>query len=239
MTTLARSGAPHVLPRRHAARAAATGSVLLGTALAGLLGAASASAVAPTALPAGACTDDTGITVVVDKTDLGGEVEVGCAPQAATGTEALQAAGFTDTRDAATMICAIDGLPDPCPTEFTGSYWAYWTASADGGWEQAQVGSDQAVPAPGGIEGWRYNDGAEPPTLAPADAATADDAADAVDDGASVTTTQGEPAQDEGAGDGSGVPPTVVAGIGVVAVLGAAAFVVARRRSPHGPAGQD
>lgn len=243
--TLRASLAPAAAPARAAV------AVALGAGLLGLAGAASASASAPastavTAAADGACADGTGITVVVDKTDLGGEVEVGCAPTAATGTEALQAAGFTDTRDAATMICAVDDLPDPCPTEFTGSFWAYWTAAPDGEWEQAMVGSDQAEPTPGGVEGWRYNDGTEAPGVAPAEAvaqaagtgedAAEDSAADdgaSVDDGTSVTTTEQEPAQD------GGLSPAVVAGIGLVVVLGVAALVVARRRSPHGPAGQD
>uniref|UniRef100_UPI0035683872 hypothetical protein n=1 Tax=Actinotalea sp. TaxID=1872145 RepID=UPI0035683872 len=49
---------------------------------------------APAAAAEGACTDADGVTVVVDFTDLGGEVEIGCATAPATGTEALQEAGF-------------------------------------------------------------------------------------------------------------------------------------------------
>ncbi len=218
----------------------------LGLALAGAgLGASSAAAA-----PSGPCTDPEGVTVVVDKTDLGGEVEMGCATDLTSGTTALQSAGFTDTRDAANLICAIDALPDPCPAEFTGSYWAYWTAPAGGEWEMAMVGPDDAVPTAGAVEGWRYNDGSTGPSVAaPAapsqeaadEAATsgeaADDAAGAgdedVDDGTTATSAEQEPTA------ASGPSPVVIAGIGVVALLAVAALVISRRRSAHGPAGQD
>lgn len=210
----------------------------LGLATAGLaLGAAPA-----TAAPSGPCTDPEGVTVVVDKTDLGGEVEMGCATDAATGTAALQSAGFTDTRDPSNLICAIDALPDPCPAEFTGSYWAYWTAAPGGEWEMATVGPDEAVPTPGDVEGWRYNDGSTGPSVA-APAAPTEEAADqaatsgeATDDGTTATSAEAEPTEPA---EASGPSPAVVAGIGVVALLAVAALVVSRRRSAHGPAGQD
>lgn len=234
------------LPRRHASRRAlrALGALALGVGAAAAPAAAHAATGPVTAVlaaPSGPCTDPEGVTVVVDKTDLGGEVEMGCATDATTGTTALQTAGFTDTRDGASMICAIDALPDPCPAEFTGSYWSYWTAEPGGAWEMAMVGSDEAVPAPGGVEGWRYFDGSAGPTVdAPAaptqeaadQAATSGEAED-VDDGTSVTTAEEEP---EAA---AGPSPVLLAGLGVVAVLAVAAVLVQRRRSAHGPAGQD
>ncbi|MDO8107726.1 hypothetical protein Q6348_11015 [Isoptericola sp. b441] len=129
--------------------------------LASLLAAGPAAA----ATPSGACTDPAGVTVVVDATALGGDVQVGCADQApATGTDALRQAGFTDTRDAAGMICAVDALPDPCPATFTGQYWSYWYAQ-DGTWVAYQEGSDTAAPAPGSVEGWRWSDGSAGPQV--------------------------------------------------------------------------
>lgn len=234
-------------PRAARALTALTG---IGVLAAALVGPGLGHAVAA---PSGPCTDPEGVTVVVDKTDLGGEVEMGCATDAATGSEALVAAGFTDTRDASGLICAIDALPDPCPAEFTGSYWSYWTAEPGGAWEMAMVGPDEAVPAPGGVEGWRYSDGSAGPSVdAPAapsqeaadQAATSgesDDEAGAgsgdegegVDDGTTATTAEREPT----AADGPS--PALLAGIGVVALLAVAALVVSRRRSAHGPAGQD
>lgn len=217
---------------------------------------ATAAAAGPVAaVPTGACTDDTGVTVVVDLTDLGGEVEVACATDAATGTEALQAVGFVDTRDGAGMICAIDGLPDPCPATFEGSYWSYWYATPDGEWQPYMEGSDTAVPQPGNLEGWRYSDGTAGPTVTPAVALatapdpaedgetttsgeddTAGDDADGAADGTELTATDTEPATDEGPS------PVLLAGVGLVAVLAVAALLLARRRNgagPHGPAGQD
>jgi hypothetical protein len=105
--------------------------------------------------------------VVVDATALGGQVVVGCASAPATGTAALEEAGFTDTRDASGLICAIDGQPDPCPATFPGQYWSYWYAQ-DGTWQAYAEGSDTAVPAPGGVEGWAWSDGSTPPAADPA-----------------------------------------------------------------------
>lgn len=113
----------------------------------------------------GACTDPAGVTVVVDATALGGDVSIGCADDApATGTDALRQAGFTDTRDASGLTCAIDSLPDPCPTTFEGSYWSYWHAQ-DGAWQAYMEGPDTAVPQAGGVEGWRWSDGSAGPDV--------------------------------------------------------------------------
>ncbi|WP_024288139.1 hypothetical protein [Cellulomonas sp. KRMCY2] len=226
----------------HAPRARRAASGLLAVVLLTLPTAAQA-AVPSTADPSGACTDPQGVTVVVDLTDLGGAVEVGCALDAATGTEALQAAGFTETRDAASMICAIDGAPDPCPETFEGSFWSYWFAAPDGQWESYLEGSDVAVPVAGHLEGWRYSDGTAGPTVEPAaviaaagSAATAgsDEAAetDQAEDG-SAATDAAEPAD-------AGPSPAVLGGLGLLAVLAAAAVLVGRRRlNSFGPPGQD
>ncbi len=153
---------------------------------------AAAPAVAATDQPSGPCQDG-GVTVVVDATALGGEVLIGCATQdPATGTEALEQAGFVETRDASGMICAIDSLPDPCPTEFTGEYWSYWYA--DGDWQSYMEGSDTSTPQDGAVEGWAWGDGSTPP-------------------GADLTTLPGtepsEPAEPEGAEEDSSEDETV------------------------------
>lgn len=220
-----------------------------------LAGPAAAAAVPTTVGPSGPCTDGEGITVVVDLTDLGGDVEVGCATDAGTGTEALQAAGFTDTRDASGMICAVDGLPDPCPATFEGSFWSYWFGGEDGTWQTYMEGSDTAVPEAGGVEGWRYSDGSAGPTLSPTEAlaleatepeeateeeATEEGASEEAADGAAgdgdeqTTVTQGSPVEAPG-----GVSPVLLAGAGVVVVLAAGALLLRRRSDQHGPRGQD
>lgn len=226
--------------------------LLLAVAFTALAGPAAAATVPTTAAPSGPCADGEGVTVVVDLTDLGGEVEVGCATGAGTGTEALQAAGFTDTRDASGMICAVDGLPDPCPATFEGSFWSYWFGGEDGTWQTYMEGSDTAVPEAGGVEGWRYSDGSAGPTLSPTEA-LALESQDAEEDAAEEDTTQ-ETADDTAAGadderttvtQGSpveapdGVSPVLLAGAGVVAVLAAGAVLLRRRSDQHGPRGQD
>ena len=180
--------------------------------------------------PPGACTDGEGVTVVVDFTELGGEVEVGCAPEAATGTAALASAGFAEERAENGTICAINSLPDPCPAEFTGSYWSYWYAEG-GEWRSWMEGSDTAVPVAGGAEGWRYNDGSAGPGVDPAALAVLDDGGQAESDSTPATT----------------MPEVSQTDFWVLVLVGgailAAALVVGvrlvTRRSGHGPDGQD
>jgi hypothetical protein len=236
-------------------RAAAT--VALGAAA--LLGLASGAGAVPLTADdlSGGCTDPAGVTVVVDLTDLGGQVEVGCAEDAATGAEALVAAGFTDTRDASGLICAIESLPDPCPETFEGSFWSYWYATPDGDWQSYLEGPDTAVPDAGSLEGWRYSDGTSGPTVTPAvvtDAAT-DAVTDESDDAAETTEADGEVVADQvvadqvdtsaSTADGllADVPPwaAVVIGLAVLGALVAAGVGLARRSRDggHGPAGQD
>lgn len=201
---------------------------------AGVLGALVAAVVLAPATPAApahaaaeGCPPDS-VTVVVDSTELGGQIAVGCASAGGSGTDALVAAGFTETRDAGGYICAVDARPDPCPTEFTGSFWSYWHG-ADGQWQSYEVGSDDSTPEPGAVEGWRYGDGSSTPGTAPDEARPTTEAAAA-----------GDTADDEAS---TGLSPAVIGGIGLIAVLVVAAVLAARRRSGiprgDGPAGQD
>lgn len=150
-------------PHTHLLGVPLVGGVLLGALL------AAASLPAPSFAAESLCGD--GVIVVVDFTELDGGVNTGCAPgDPSTGRAALEAAGFTVTEAQPGFICAIDSRPDPCPTTFEGSYWSYWHATPAGQWESYQVGADSSDPAPGDLEGWRYNDGSAAPGLAPADA---------------------------------------------------------------------
>lgn len=192
-----------------------------------------------------ACADETGVTVVVDATELEGDLTVGCAPDPATGTEALAQAGFAEARDPSGYICAVGGLPDPCPTEFTGSYWSYWTAAPGGEWTAYAEGSDTAVPAAGTVEGWRYGDGTQPPAVAPADVMpgatagdaaaeeTADDAADASDTATAVAPADdaddADDAEDAGTG-GDGMSLAVGVAVGIAVVGGLVGLIVRLRR---------
>ncbi|MPV35892.1 hypothetical protein [Georgenia subflava] len=155
------------------------------------LGGALPAAATP-AVPDGACVGSSGVTVVVDSTDLGGDVEVGCAEgDPATGRQALEAAGFEPTDSIPGMICAIDALPDPCPEEFQGSYWAYFGAEPGEEWAAQTAGADAVDPDPGSFEGWRYNDGTAGPGITTAQLAGA----------ATATAAPEQPADDEVASD--------------------------------------
>ena len=108
----------------------------------------------------GACVDGNGVTVVVDFTEFGGSV-------------ALLAAGFVATNSGQGLICAIDVKPDRCPVTFEGSFWSYWHSSRRGSWISYQVGADASHPVSGELEGWRYNDGATGPGMAPSEVTAA------------------------------------------------------------------
>ncbi|WP_448073933.1 hypothetical protein [Georgenia yuyongxinii] len=228
---------PTRAPRGILATLAATGLLLPALAAAPALATAPAT---PGTAPTGACGEGAGVSVVVDLTDLGGELEVGCAPGDPTsGRAALEAAGFPATDSQPGLICAIAGLPDPCPEQFDGSYWAYWSADADGEWTARTEGADTADPVPGTFEGWRYNDGATAPGATPAElvaaasateAGTAEPAAPAEatadeDTPPADQTAATQDATDEGIGGG-----TVAALGGAVALLVVAGAVARRRR---------
>ena len=179
------------------------------------------------------CTDEDGVTVVVDFTDVGGELQVGCAEgDPASGREALEEAGFTPEDSQPGMICAVDGLPDPCPEEFDGSFWSYWYVEEDA-WVSYQVGADEADPTPGSVEGWRYFDGSAGPQVDPAEAlaaAPADDTAAGEQDSTEDTSAdKDDAAQME---EDEGFDPSGLIAAGVLAVVLIAGIVlVLRRRS--------
>ena len=198
-------------------------AIALGTIAPTLLGTSAMGTDAPT----GSCPDGT-VTVVVDFTDLGGRIEIGSATDWSTGTAALTSAGFADTRDASGMICAIDSLPEPCPAEFTGSWWTYWSAENDDAWQFAAEGPDTTEPAAGGIEGWRYHDGTAGPGITPADAAELP--ATVTADGAVAPPADALPVWG----------PWVFGLLGLAAVGALAAVAIRQRRgTAHGPYGQD
>lgn len=177
-----------------------------------------------------------GVTVVVDFTDVGGELEVGCAEgEPATGRDALLGAGFTATDSQPGFLCAINSMPNPCPETFDGNFWAYWNSTSDSEWASYQVGADSSKPAPGSIEGWRYNDGATPPGIAPAGVAAAlnSSAPDTTDtpeatpgtDEAVTTSTRGDQNSDQ-----TTVLAVVTVGFLALVVIVILFFVVRKRR---------
>jgi len=191
------------------------------------LAAAAAATAPPAAAETMACA---GVTVVVDFTDIGGAVETGCAEgDPASGREALESAGFTVTDDESGLICAIGSQPaDPCGA-FEGSYWAYWQV-ADGEWVASQVGADQADPAPGAVEGWRYNDGSVPPPLLEGtEPEVTEPTSDDAPTSASTDDATTPAAADDS--DGGGIGVGVWVAIGVVVAAAVVGLVLRRQRS--------
>jgi hypothetical protein len=128
----------------------------------------------------GECADNVGITIVVDFQDLGGGVNVVCAPgPVSSGLDALHRAGvaWEGTTRFPSFVCRIAGKPgadrEPCTnTPPATAYWAYWIAPRGGPWCYSNVGAASRTPPPGTIEGWSFsldNTGAEipPPRFTP------------------------------------------------------------------------
>lgn len=151
--------------------------------LTGALGAAApAAATTPTVdqsrgLP-GFCPTATGVTVVVDFQQLGGETLVRCNPSAnpGTGLDALKGAGIQVTgvqRWGEAFICRLEDRPsaletvpmsrDPgyheacINTPPAQAYWSYWTAGNDCGWQYSQWGVKNRDVVLGGFEGWSFS----------------------------------------------------------------------------------
>ena len=187
---------------------------------------AATGGVTPAEVMSGACIDTSGVTVVVDFTDVGGQIEIGCASSdPATGRAALEAAGFMPTDSQPGLICAINANPNPCPATFEGSFWSYWHSSRDGEWTSYQVGADSSNPVAGELDGWRYNDGSSGPGVAPsAAAATLPEGAEGTTDG--LYDLAPIPAK-------SSVDPVLVitvVGLGAVVIVVATLLVVRSRR---------
>lgn len=126
----------------------------------------------------GICPTATGVTVVVDFQDLGGETYVRCFPSAApaTGLDALKGAGFQIEgvrRWGESFICRIENRPSAVETipieandhyreqcldtpPATG-YWSYWHAGNNCTWSYSQWGVKNRTFIPGGFEGWSFS----------------------------------------------------------------------------------
>jgi hypothetical protein len=141
---------------------------------------------ARSAAPAdGQCTDNVGVTIVVDFQDLGGGVNLACAPgQVRDGLDALTRAGVSweGTKRFPGVVCRIAGKPgsdtEQCVnTPPANAYWGYWIASRGGQWCYATVGAANRTPPPGTVEGWSFvkdKPDAPPPRYAPPPASPGD-----------------------------------------------------------------
>ncbi|MGI8663803.1 MAG: hypothetical protein ACR2LQ_11425 [Acidimicrobiales bacterium] len=113
----------------------------------------------------GQCADNVGITIVVDFRDLGGGVNIACAPsQVSDGLDALSEAGVSweGTRRYAGLVCRIAGKPSPASEACVNAppaaaYWSYWIAPRGGHWCYSSLGAGNRVPPPGSVEGWSFS----------------------------------------------------------------------------------
>lgn len=133
---------------------------------------------ASTAVPASVnepCLDNVGITVVVDFQELGGGVNVRCAPgPVVDGFDAFAKAGinYQTTVRFSGFVCKIAGLPadDPCiNTSPADAYWSYWIAPRGGEWCYSNLGAGARTGPlpPGSIEGWSFSKDKQSTTTAP------------------------------------------------------------------------
>jgi hypothetical protein len=157
-----------------------------------LAAAAPAGAGAPVAKAGGKpgyCPDEEGVTVVVDFTELGGDVVVRCARgSTGSGIDALEDAGFHVTGTGQwglAFVCRLEGRPaddeeldvkdDPGYTEQcvetppTSAFWAYSYADNGEDWTYSSRGAHTHQAIEGGFEGWRFvlNHGPTEPAVAP------------------------------------------------------------------------
>jgi len=184
------------------------------------------------------CASQGGVYVTIATPD--GATSGACVMQPASGAAALQAAGYSFTKDASGMICAINGYPDPCPATFDGNYWHYYQASSldalAGHWTYATTGPDDTKPQAGWVEGWCYS--AEQDCLPmPADTSASTVDAPPVTPSATenVPTTQHvdtTPSIVDGPFDAGTLPftqahPGLVTGIAAIAVVAVVVVVIA------------
>lgn len=151
---------------------------LLASLGAGLFLAAGTSVLATTPAQAAACSQGTGVTVIVDFGSLGKPTAAGCDP--ATGGEragqSFVDAGFPltyATKDAG-FVCRVSGLPadDPCTDAAPSDrYWSLWWADGKGGpWIYASRGVGSLRAPEGGYVAFRFHTGsarASAPAVAP------------------------------------------------------------------------
>ena len=105
------------------------------------------------------CTNNNDVTIVIDFNELGGGVNVRCAPQPVnSGFDAFHRTNIA-VDDYRGFVCRIAGVPEegPCdrfpPSNY---YWVYWLAPRGGAWCYAQVGAGNRTPPAGSIEGWSF-----------------------------------------------------------------------------------
>lgn len=157
-----------------------------GTAWSGASTEGDAAGVPPLASPVGACSDDTGVTLVVDPASLAeGEPTVVCVTpfSGMDGLDLLLAGGFDVTTQDSSFgpgVCRLDGRPTDVLDTCFGSerdpdgYWASYVGTRDSvAWDAATTGVAGDSPVGGDVRGWVWEDDATDdtqvlPAVAPA-----------------------------------------------------------------------
>ena len=128
---------------------------------------------------AGHCATDTGVTLIVDFQELGGDTIVRCVEgvtPGSTGLEMFELAGLSVSGtidDGPAFVCRINGRPDANETiavEGQGEYreacvstpsrlafWGYWHAPNGGPWTFSGAGGGNREVTIGGYEGWSFS----------------------------------------------------------------------------------
>ena len=162
-----------------------------------------------------------GVTVVVDANELGGDLRAECAEEPDVASVLFEESGFSleyqpQLQD---FVCKVDGLPTDRRCTDGDSYWSLWWAAPGGEWAYATLGvSSLEIPAGGSVAfAWHQGEGdASPPDIAVGETDTGDPAPGPV--------VAAEPAEDD-----SGFPVWAAGGL-VVVVLGAALVAMLLRR---------
>jgi hypothetical protein len=140
---------------------------------AALVASAAGLALPAPAAYAGACSTDSGVTVVVDFNQLGGGVQQACV--AGGGGDAASslfpAAGFSldYAQRQPGFVCRVEGVPqsDPCiNTAPADAFWSLWWSDGSGSWSYASVGAGSLNVPDGGFVAfsWDQSAGSESPS---------------------------------------------------------------------------
>ncbi len=116
------------------------------------------------------CTNNNDITIVVDFQDLGGGVNVRCAPQPVDSGRAAFVRTNIAVDDYRGFVCRIAGKPEEGPCDRyppASAYWVYWVAARGGTWCPSNYGIDTRTPPPGSIDGWSFAKNRKSATLPP------------------------------------------------------------------------
>ncbi|WP_293785376.1 hypothetical protein [uncultured Aeromicrobium sp.] len=194
-----------------------------------------------TASPAAAqdqCEGPADVPILIDYGSLAGAPTTVCA-QGAAGMRALDALTMAGIEIEGTaeygdsVVCRVNGLPDEEAEPCTGmpsadAYWAFYVATEGTPWQYAESGVSEQVLNEGDFVALSFQEGGESVPTMPADAQLRADAHAPVSDANAADDPQAH--ETEEATDGGANLGVVIAIVALLAVIGAAAVVLARRR---------